>query len=326
VSETQAIVLRATGGPEQLQVQSVEVGAPQSGQLLIRHTAIAVNYHDTYVRSGLYQTLTLPGIPGLEACGIVEQIGPGVTGFSVGDRICYMTREYGAYAGVRLLPAERALHVPPGISDEQAACLAVRGFTACVLLRRVHAVRAGETVLVHAGAGGVGQLLLRWARSLGATVITTVGSAAKAAIAKASGAHHVIEYREENFVDRVRQLTAGHGVNVVYDGVGADTFSGSLDCLAMFGTLVNFGQSSGAVPPFSISRLSAGSNSVVRPMLFHYIRERAALEAIAAETFAAYAAGIIKVEIGLRLPLAQAAAAHQALVSRATTGSIILLP
>jgi NADPH2:quinone reductase len=326
VIQTQAIVLHASGGPEQLQLQTVEVHEPQAGQLLIRHSAIAVNYHDTYVRSGLYQTLKLPGIPGLEASGVIEQVGPGVTDFRVGDRICYVAREYGAYAQRRLLPVERAILVPPAIDDERAACVSVKGFTACVLLHQVYAVRCGHTVLVHAGAGGVGQLLVRWARSLGATVITTVGSPQKADIAHENGAHHVIQYREENFVDRVRQITSGRGVNVAYDGVGADTFSGSLDCLGMFGMLVNFGQASGAVPPFSVSRLSARSNSVVRPMLFHYLRERAVLEAVAAETFAALAAGHIQVEVGLRLPLAQAGAAHAALESRATTGSVVLLP
>jgi len=326
VGGTQAIVLRETGGPEQLRLERVTVPDPGAGQLLIRHTAIGVNYHDTYVRSGLYQTLKLPGIPGLEAAGIVEQIGSGVTGFRPGDRIGYVAGEYGAYAQRRVLPVERAIRLPPAVSDEQAASLCVKGLTACVLLTRVHAVRAGETMLIHAGAGGVGQLLVRWARALGATVITTVGSAQKAAIARECGAQHVIEYREQNFVDEVRRITAGRGVDVVYDGVGHDTFSGSLDVLAILGTLVNFGQASGAVLPFSISRLSARSNGIVRPMLFHYLRERDALDAIAAQTFAAVADGTIQVEIGLRLPLARAAEAHRALESRETTGSVILVP
>ena len=324
--ESQAIILREAGGPEQLRLETVTVNDPGAGQLLIRHTAIGVNYHDTYVRSGLYQTLKLPGIPGLEAAGVVAAVGPGVSSFRVGDRICYVEREYGAYAQLRTLAAARAMRVPEDISDTLAASLCVKGLTACVLLRRVHAVRAGERVLIHAGAGGVGQLLVRWARHLGATVITTVGSSQKAAIARECGAHHVIEYREENFVDRVRQITDGQGVAVVYDGVGLDTFSGSLDCLGILGTLVNFGQASGPVPPLTVSRLSAGSNGVVRPMLFHYIRERAALDAIAAETFAAVASGIIRVETRLQLPLARAADAHRALESRATTGSVILTP
>jgi NADPH2:quinone reductase len=326
MTDTQAIMLRETGGPEQLRLETVSVEDPAPGQLLIRHTAISVNYHDTYVRAGLYQTLPLPGIPGLEAAGVVEKVGVGIADFSPGDRICYVAREYGAYSRLRLLPVERALHVPPDVSDELAATLCVKAFTACVLLRRVRVVRAGDTVLIHAGAGGVGQSLIRWARSLGARVITTVGSAQKAAIAEECGAHHIIHYREENFVDRVRQITAGHGVEVAYDGVGLDTFSGSLDCLGMLGTLVNFGQASGPVPLLAISRLSARSNGVVRPMLFHYIRERAALEAVALETFAAVADGVLKPSIGLRMPLAQAAEAHTALESRATTGSVILTP
>lgn len=324
--ETQVILLRATGGPEQLRLETLEVADPQAGQLLVRHTAIGVNYHDTYVRSGLYPTLKLPGIPGLEAAGVVEKIGAGVSGFSPGDRIGYVDREYGAYAQRRVLGAQRAIRLPAAISDEQAASLCVKGLTACLLLRRVHAVHAGETVLIHAGAGGVGQMLVRWARALGATVITTVGSPQKAAIARACGAQHVIEYREHNFVDRVREFTAGRGVDVVYDGVGHDTFSGSLDCLAILGTLVNFGQSSGPVPPFSVARLAAGSNGIVRPMLFHYLRERQELEALAAETFAAVAAGALQVEVGLRLPLARAAEAHRALEARETTGSVILIP
>ncbi len=324
--ETEAIMLRETGGPEKLRLEAVTVADPGPGQLLVRHTAIAVNYHDTYVRSGLYQTLALPGIPGLEAAGVVQEVGPDVTRFRAGDRICYVAREYGAYARLRLLPEERAIRVPAGIGDELAASLSVKGFTACVLLHRVHAVRAGESVLIHAGAGGIGQMLVRWARSLGATVITTVGSPQKAAIAREAGAQHVIQYRDENFVARVRDITAGHGVAVAYDGVGKDTFSGSLDCLGVLGKLVNFGQASGPVPPLTVSRLAAGSNGVVRPTLFHYIRERADLEAIAAQTFAAVEAGIIRTEVGLRLPLERAADAHAALESRATTGSVILTP
>jgi NADPH:quinone reductase len=326
VAESQVIMLREPGGPEQLRLETLDVGDPGPGQLLVRHTAIGVNYHDTYVRSGLYQTLKLPGVPGLEAAGVVEKVGAAVSAFAPGDRIGYVAREYGAYSQLRLLPVERAIRIPAQIDDELAASLCVKGLTACVLLRRVHAVHEGEKVLIHAGAGGVGQMLVRWARSLGATVITTVGSPQKAAIARDCGAHHVIEYRQENFIDRVRQITDGKGVDVVYDGVGQDTFSGSLDCLGVFGMLVNFGQASGPAPPLAVSRLSAGSNSVIRPMLFHYIRERGALDSIAAETFAAVAAGIIRAEVGLRLPLAQAAEAHRALEARATTGSVILRP
>ena len=322
----QAIVLRETGGPEKLQYESVAVGEPGPDELLLRHTAIGVNFHDTYVRTGLYRTLKLPGIPGLEAAAVVEKVGASVTNFAPGDRVSYIDESYGAYSQRRLLPARLAIRLPDSITDEVAASLTIKGFTACMLLRRVHAVRAGETLLIQAAAGGVGQPLVRWAKHLGATVIATVGSEKKAAIARECGADHVILYRQENFVERVAQITQGRGVDVAYDSVGADTFSGSLDCLGFLGTLVNFGQSSGPVPPFTISRLAARSNGVIRPMLFHYIRDRPSLEAMAKETFDAVAQGIVRAQIGLRVPLARAHEAHVALESRATTGSVILLP
>jgi NADPH2:quinone reductase len=323
---TQASVLRETGGPEKLQYESVAVGEPGPDELLLRHTAIGVNFHDTYVRTGLYRTLKLPGIPGLEAAAVVEKVGASVTNFAPGDRVSYIDESYGAYSQRRLLPARLAIRLPDSITDEVAASLTIKGFTACMLLRRVHAVRAGETLLIQAAAGGVGQPLVRWAKHLGATVIATVGSEEKAAIARECGADHVILYRQENFVERVAQITQGRGVNVAYDSVGADTFSGSLDCLGFLGTLVNFGQSSGPVPPFTIARLAARSNGVIRPMLFHYIRDRPSLEAMAKETFDAVAQGIVRAQIGLRVPLARAHEAHVALESRATTGSVILLP
>ena len=321
-----AIVLRETGGPEKLRYESVEVPDPGAGELLIRHTAIGVNFHDTYVRSGLYHTLKLPGIPGLEAAAVVEGVGTGVTGFAAGDRIAYIDESYGAYSEKRVLRASLALHLPDGISDEAAAGLTIKGFTACMLLRRVHSVRACETLLIHAAAGGVGQPLVRWAKHLGATVIATVGSDEKAAIARECGADHVILYRHENFVERVARITAGKGVEVVYDSVGADTFSGSLDCLGYLGTLVNFGQSSGPVPPFAISRLSARSNAIVRPMLFHYIRDRISLETMARESFDAMTRGIIRPQVGLRVPLSRAAEAHVQLESRTTIGQTVLVP
>ena len=323
---TQAIMLRETGGPEKLLWESVAVGEPAPEELLIRHTAIGVNFHDTYVRSGLYKTLKLPGIPGLEAAAVVEKVGSNVTGFSPGDRISYIDPMYGAYSERRLLAARLALRLPDSVSDEVAASLTIKGFTACMLLRRVHPVRAGETLLIHAAAGGVGQPLVRWAKHLGATVIATVGSEKKAAIARECGADHVILYRQENFVERVAQITQGRGVDVAYDSVGADTFSGSIDCLATLGTLVNFGQSSGPVAPFTISRLAARSNGVIRPMLFHYIRDRTSLEAMAHETFEALERGVIKDQIGLRVSLSKVAEAHIALESRTTSGAIVLLP
>ncbi len=323
---TRAIVLHETGGPETLRWEAIEVGEPGAGELRIRHTAIGVNFHDTYVRSGSYRTLTLPGIPGVEAAGVVERVGPGVSGFAPGDRISYINEKYGGYAEARLLPARLALRIPDGITDEAAAALTVKGLTACMLLRQVHAVRPGERVLVHAAAGAMGQLLVRWAKHLGATIIATVGSAAKARIARQCGADQVILYREENFVARVAQLTGGEGVHVAYDGVGADTFLGSLECLRLRGTLVNFGQVSGPVAPFPVSRLAARSNTLVRPLLFHYIRERAELEAMAGETFAAIGQGVIRATVGLRLPLDRAGEAHVALESRATSGAVVLVP
>ena len=321
-----AIVLREYGGPEALRLEPVDVGAPGPEELRIRQTAIGVNFHDAYVRSGLYRTLKLPGVPGVEAAGIVEAAGPNSLGFAPGDRVAYVYPQYGAYSQERLLPASAALRVPDGVSDEVAASLTVKGLTACLLLKRVRPVHAGDSVLIHAAAGGVGQLLVQWAKHLGATVIGTVGSAEKAKLARECGADHVILYREENFLDRVQALTNRRGVDVVYDSVGQDTFLRSIDCLAYFGTAVSFGQSSGAVEPFAVSRLAARSTAVVRPILFHYLQERSSLEAMARETFGALAAGIISARTVLRLPLSQAAEAHRAMESRALSGAIILIP
>ena len=321
---TRAIVVREYGGPEKLLWEEVSVGEPGPGELLIRHTAIGVNFHDTYVRSGSYKTLTLPGTPGVEAAGVVEKVGADVTAFVPGDRIVYVTQSYGAYSERRVLPASVAFRIPEAISDEAAASLAVKGLTACMLLRHTRRVLPEETILVHAAAGGVGQFLVHWAKHLGARVIATVGSTEKAKIARGCGADEVILYRNESFVERVKSFTHGRGVDVVYDSVGVDTFDGSLECLGYFGTLVNFGQSSGPVPPFAISRLAARSNSIVRPTVFHYLRERSARDAMAEETFKMVLAGVLTPRIGLRVPLSQAAEAHTALESRATTGAIIL--
>ncbi|MBS0421130.1 MAG: quinone oxidoreductase [Proteobacteria bacterium] len=321
---TRAIVVREYGGPEKLLWEDVPVGEPGPGELLIRHTAIGVNFHDTYVRSGSYKTLTLPGIPGVEAAGVVEKVGTDVTAFVPGDRIVYVTQSYGAYSEQRVLPASVAFRIPDAISNEAAASLAVKGLTACMLLRHTRRVLPEETILVHAAAGGVGQFLVHWGKHLGARVIATVGSTEKAKIARGCGADEVILYRNENFVERVKSFTHGRGVDVVYDSVGADTFDGSLECLGYFGTLVNFGQSSGPVPPFAISRLAARSNAVVRPIVFHYLRERSARDAMAEETFKMVLAGVLTPRIGLRVPLNEASRAHTALESRSTTGAIIL--
>lgn len=323
---TMAILLREHGGPEVLRAEDVPVGAPGPGELRVRQTAIGVNFHDCYVRSGLYRTLALPGIPGIEAAGVVEAVGPGVAGFAPGDRIGYVTNAYGAYAAERLLPAALALRLPEGVTERIAASTLLKGLTARMLIHEVHRVGPGQTILVHAAAGGVGRLLCQWASRLGATVIGTVGSAAKAEEARRCGAAHTILYREEDVVARVRAITGGRGVDAAYDSVGRDTFQASLDSLALRGHLVNFGQSSGPVPPFAVSALSAKSNSVTRPMLFHYTAERPALEAMAAALFAALADGTLDPGASEAFPLAEAAEAHRALESRRTMGAALLVP
>lgn len=321
----QAILLREYGGPEVLRMEEVPVGPPASGQLRVRHEAVAVNYHDTYVRSGLYRTLALPGIPGLEAAGVVEAVGPDVTGFAVGDRIVYLDSGYGAYASARVLDAGLAVRLPDNIPTDLAAGFFLKGLTAAILVTRVHPVRAGDRVLVHAAAGGVGRLLAQWAAEAGARVIGTVGTAAKAEIARASGCEAVIVYTEEDFPARVREITGGHGADVVYDAVGRDTFDGSLASLALCGHLVNYGQSSGSIPPFEIARLAPKSASISRPGYAHYIRERANLERLASDLWLRMGDGRLQAEIGGRYPLADAAAAHRALEARAV-GPLVLLP
>ena len=319
-------MLRAYGGPEVLRAEPVEVAAPGPGELRIRQTAVGVNFHDCYVRSGLYRTLPLPGVPGIEAAGVVEAVGPGVAGFSVGDRIGYVTGAYGAYASHRVLPAAIALRLPDGMDDRLAASVLLKGLTAEMLLRQVHRVEAGQTVLVHAAAGGVGRILCQWAAHLGATVIGTAGSAAKAEVARAAGCAHVILYREQDFVAEVKRITGGRGVDAAYDSVGHDTFDGSLECLAMRGHLVNFGQASGPVAPFQVQRLAAKSNSLTRPILFHYIAERAALERMAAALFVVLGSGAVRAEPGATLPLAEAPRAHHLLESRQAEAPLVLLP
>lgn len=321
-----AIVVRAYGGPEVLTSDRVAVGRPGCGQLRVRQTAVGVNFHDCYVRSGLYRTLALPGVPGIEAAGVIEEIGPDVSGFAVGDRIAYVTGQYGAYASERLMPAAWALRLPPGVSEATAATVLLKGLTTEMLTREVHPIEAGHIVLVHAAAGGVGRLLCRRARQLGAMVIGTAGSEAKAEIARASGCAHVILYRKEDFVARVKAITGGRGVDVAFDSVGRDTFDGSLESLALRGHLVNFGQASGSIAPFEVSRLAARSTSVSRPILFHYVADRRSLEALATPVFEAVLSGLFPVEPGRAFPLADAAAAHRALETRQADGSLLLMP
>jgi NADPH2:quinone reductase len=285
--------MRAHGGPDVLQVETIEVGAPGAGQVRLRQTAMGVNFHDIYVRTGLYKTLSLPGIPGLEAVGVVEAVGPGVTQVAAGDRVGFLTTAYGGYAEARLADAEQLVKLPAAIDDGTAAATLLRGLTALMLVRYVHKVEPGQTVLVHAAAGGVGRLVAQWARHLGATVIGTAGSEDKARSARESGCTYVIQYRTEDFVERVQAITEGRGVDAAFDAVGKDTFLGSMACLARRGHMVNYGQASGPVEPVAMGLLFQKSNSVTRPSLFHYIDERVRRERMAAELFEALARGIV---------------------------------
>lgn len=321
-----AIVLREHGGPEVLWPEAVEVRPPGPGEVRLRQVAVGVNYHDVYIRDGSYAGwMGLPGIPGVEAAGVVEEAGVG-TGFAPGDRVAYLTPRYGAYASERLIEASLLVRIPSGIDEATAAAAMVKGLTAWLLLHRVYPVRRGERILVHAAAGGVGQMLCAWANRLGAEVIGTVGSPTKAAVARQSGCHHTILYREENFVERVLALTGGRGVAVAYDSVGRDTFAGSLACLAPLGHLVSFGQSSGPSEPVAMAALASRSLTVSRPVVFHYLADRAVLEQAAAALFGEIAGGGVKVRIARTFPLAEAAAAHRLLESRGSTGSLLLLP
>jgi NADPH2:quinone reductase len=320
-----AIRFHQAGGPEVLRLEDLQVGAPGAGEVRIRHTAIGVNFVDTYHRSGLYP-LPLPSGLGVEGAGVVEEVGAGVSLVRPGDRVAY-TGPLGSYCEVRLVPADRLVKLPEGIDDRTAAAIMTRGLTVQALLRRTHPVRAGETVLWHAAAGGVGLIAIQWLKALGATVIGTVGSDEKAALARAHGCDHVIVYTREDFPRRVRELTGGEGVPVVYDAVGKATFAGSLDSLAPLGLMVSFGNASGAVPPLDIGLLAKkGSLFLTRPTVFTYIARREDLERAAAELFEVVRTGTVKVEIGGTWPLAQAAEAHRALEARETTGSVLLLP
>jgi NADPH2:quinone reductase len=321
---SQAIVIDAYGGPEVLRPREVAVGAPGAGEVRLRQTFVGVNFHDVYVRSGQYKTLTPPGIPGIEAVGVVEELGAGVQGLRVGDRVGYVTRSYGCYAGERLLPAAIALKLPDAIDDRTAASVLLKGLTVEMLLQRVHRVTPGQWLLVQAAAGGVGQLLVQWAVHLGARVIGTVGSAGKVALARAAGCEEVILYREEDVPARVAAITGGRGVDVAYDGVGRDSFAGSLAALAPCSHLVNFGQASGPVPPVAMSDLQARSTTLSRPVVFHYAAQRGALEQMAASLFDALARGWLTVEAPVEFPLARAADAHVLLESRSATTPIVL--
>jgi len=321
-----AIRFDTNGGPDVLQWKEVTVGDPGPGEARVRHTAVGVNYIDTYHRSGLYK-LTLPSGIGSEGAGVVEAVGSGVDWVKPGDRVAYCGGPLGAYCEVRVMPADRLVKLPDGISDRVAATLMLKGFTVQYLFRQTYRLKAGETFLFHAAAGGVGLIACQWARALGAAMIGTVGSDDKAALAKANGCAQTIVYTRENFVERTKALNGGKGVPVVYDGVGKDTFPGSLDCLAPRGMFVSYGNASGPVPPFDILMLSAkGSLYVTRPTLFTYAATRQDIAAMAKELFDLVLAGKIISEPRQTFPLKNAAAAHRALESRATTGKVLLLP
>lgn len=322
-----AIIMSEPGGPEVLKPVEREVGPPGPGEIRLRQTAVAINFHDTYVRSGLYKTLPLPGVPGLEGVGVVEAVGPGVTGFAPGDRVAYMTLGYGGYAAERTLSADLAVKIPDGVSDDIAAAAYLKGLTVEMLVRRVHRLEPGKTVLVHAAAGGVGLLLVQWAVRLGATVIGTAGSAEKLDAARAAGCTHTINYRTDDWLAAVKDLTGGRGVDVVYDAVGKDTFLKSMDALALCGHLVNYGQASGPVEPIAPIALFGKSLTLSRPNVFHYVQQaRETLEATAAELFQGLAEGWLSVPPPTLMPLAQAAEAHRLLESRAVGGAIVLKP
>lgn len=306
-----------------MKLEPVEVPAPSAGELLVRQHAASVNFHDIYVRSGSYRTLDLPGIPGLEAIGTVEAVGEGVTEFVVGDRVAYISRNYGGYARERVINAALAVLVPAGIDDGVAAAWYLKGLTAQALVEHVEPVQPGMSVLVQAAGGGVGQLVARMARLRGGRVIGTAGSADKAAIALAAGCDEVILYREEDVAARVMAFTGGDGVGGAYDAVGADTFEGSLASLAIKGHLVHYGQASGPILPFDLSRLGAKSAKVSRPFLWPYISTRETLLAASQKLFAAMAAGVLPVTLGGRFELRDAAKAHAALEARAASPFVL---
>ncbi len=322
-----AIWIDQTGGPDMLRWRAHAPGAPGASEALVRHEAIGLNFIDIYHRTGLYPLAKLPAVPGLEGAGVVEAIGEGVSEVRVGDRVAYAGAPPGAYAQRRLIPAHRLVPLAGNISAEQAAAMMLKGMTARYLLHGCYPVKAGDTILIHAAAGGVGTIVCQWAHHLGATVIGTVGSQEKAAYASARGCDYPILYREEDFVARVKEITGGAGVNVVYDSVGQKTFLHSLDCLRPMGTLVSFGQSSGPVEPFDPALLSVkGSLFLTRPTLMTYTARREDLLRHANDLFDVISKGVVKVEINQRYPLAEAARAHKELESRRTRGSSILLP
>jgi NADPH2:quinone reductase len=320
------IRVHAFGGPEVLVVEDADPGRPGKGEALIRQTAIGLNFIDVYHRTGLYPQASFPFTPGMEGAGVVEAVGEGVSDLKAGDRVAY-AGTLGGYAEARLIAADRLVKVPAGVDDRTAAAMMLQGMTVEYLLCRTFKVRSGTTMLLHAAAGGVGLIACQWAKALSATIIGTVGSAEKAALAKAHGATHTINYRTEDFVARVKELTGGQGCDVVYDSIGKDTFPGSLDCLKPLGMWVCFGQSSGSIPPFNMGILAQkGSLFATRPTLMTYNAKRADLVASAEALFGMVTSGKVKIEVNQTYPLSKVADAHRDLEARKTTGSTVLLP
>jgi NADPH2:quinone reductase len=321
----QAIRVTKQGGPEVLEWAQVDVGQPGTGEVRIRHTAIGVNFLDIYQRSGLYK-MDVPFIPGSEAAGEVEAVGEAVAGLMPGDRVVYQG-PVGAYAEARLVPADKLVRLPDDLDEQVAAASYLKGLTVYCLIHRTFPVHKGHTILWHAATGGVGSIACQWASALGATVIGTVGSDDKAELARVNRASHVINYRTEDFVARVREITAGEGVDAVFDPIGKDTFPGSLDCLKPMGMWVSFGQSSGLPPPFTTSLLQTkGALFATRPVIGVYVAKRSDLETAAAALFDALRNGVVRVGVNLELPLKDAAAAHRRIEARRTVGSTVLIP
>ncbi|MCV2890788.1 quinone oxidoreductase family protein [Ruegeria aquimaris] len=325
MSETaRTVVIEAFGGPEVLQLRDRPVGEPGPGQVRIRHKACGLNFIDVYQRTGLYP-LQLPHALGMEASGVIEAVGEGVTHLSVGDRAAYASAPPGAYTEARVMPAAQVCPLPDEIGFDEGAAMMLKGLTVDYLFHRTTPLSRGDTVLFHAAAGGVGLIACQWAKSEGITLIGTAGSDEKCELAKAHGATHVINYRTENFTEKVRELTGGKGVDVVMDSVGADTFEGSLDCLKPLGMMISFGNASGPVPPVNIGILGQkGSLKITRPTLFTHIADHAACQAMARRLFGKVTGGEVKIRIDQRFPLEQIADAHRALEARQTTGSTIL--
>ena len=324
---THAIHIYENGGPEVLKWEPHEPQEPAEGEVLVRHKAVGLNFIDVYHRTGLYPLPALPAVPGLEASGIVEQVGADVKEFKPGDRVAYAGVPPGAYSQVRCIPAHRLVKLPASVSFETGAAMMLKGMTARYLIRGCYPVKAGDVILMHAVSGGVGSIVAQWASHIGATVIGTVGSPEKAEKAKANGCRYPVLYEEEDFAAPVRNITDGRGVDVVYDSVGRATFTKSLDCLRPLGTMVTFGQSSGSVPPIDPGLLAAkGSLFLTRPSLMTYTEKREDLLAHAEDLLTVVENGAVKVEIGQTFPLAEAARAHRELEGRKTTGSTILLP